>query len=143
MKIRRRSPDKGCGWLVVATLFGLLLLPRHIYAAGFACAAGDVACLIEAIHAANATGEADTITLAAGTYSLTAVDNDDIDGPNGLPSIRSTLTIRGAGADAIIIERAASAPAFRLLYIEATGTLALEALTLRGGELCRRRRRHP
>jgi hypothetical protein len=35
-------------------------------AAVFNCAAGDVACLISAINAANANSEADTINLAAG-----------------------------------------------------------------------------
>jgi hypothetical protein len=43
---------------------------------------GDVACLGAAINPANANGEADTINLETGTYTLTAVDNDP-DGPNG------------------------------------------------------------
>jgi hypothetical protein len=132
MKIPRWSMDTGGGWLVVAGLLGLLGLARPTPAAEFACAAGDLACLIDAINAANVTGAANTLTLAAGLYTLTAVDNNT-DGPTGLPSISSTLTIRGAGADATILERAASAPAFGLLHIEATGTLTLEGLTLRGG----------
>ena len=41
-------------------------------------------CLIAAINEANANGEANTIRLEAGTYTLTAVDNRT-DGPNGLP----------------------------------------------------------
>jgi hypothetical protein len=73
-----------------------VILPRAIPAAEFACAEGDVACLIGAITAANANGEANTITLAAGTYTLTAVNNTAVDGPNGLPSITSPLTITGA-----------------------------------------------
>src|SRR5262249_25030179 len=101
-------------------------------AAEFSCLSGDVACLIAAINTANTNGQANTITLEAGTYTLTAVDNTN-DGPNGLPSIRSTLTIRGAGADATILERTASAPAFRLLHVGAAVTLALEGLTLTGG----------
>jgi hypothetical protein len=76
--------------LLVVLLSGMLTRVPSAQTAVFACAAGDVACLIAAIHAANATGEADTITLAAGIYSLTAVDND-IDGPNGLPSMTSPL----------------------------------------------------
>ena len=128
----RWPPDKGCGWLVMAALFGLLVRVHPTPAADFACAAGDVACLIAALHAANATGEADTITLAVGTYTLTAVDNDS-DGPNGLPSITSPLTIAGAGADTTILERAASAPSFRLVHVAAIGALTLEGVTLRGG----------
>lgn len=117
-------------------VLGLMLLglwqPSH--AAEFLCAAGDVACLIATMQAANANGEVNTITLEAGLYTLTAVDNDT-DGPTGLPSVTSTLTIQGAGAGSTIIERAASAPRFRLLHVAATGTLTLEGLTLQGGDL--------
>ena len=90
-------------------------------------------CLIAAINAANANGQANTITLAAGTYTLTAIHNGTTPDTNGLPVITSTLTIMGAGAATTSIERAASAPAFRLLKVAATGTLTLQGLTLRGG----------
>jgi hypothetical protein len=43
---------------------------------------GNLACLDAAINTANANGEANTITLVAGTYTLAAVDNDP-SGPNG------------------------------------------------------------
>jgi hypothetical protein len=75
---------------------------------------------------------ANTITLEAGTYTLTAVDNMT-NGNNGLPSVTSVLTIQGAGADTTVIERGASAPGFRLVQVAASGTLTLEGLTLRGG----------
>jgi hypothetical protein len=77
-----------------------------------------------------------TIRLSAGTYTLTAVDNTTEGSPserNGLPSITSTLTLRGAGPDTTIIARAASAPVFRLLHIAASGTVTLEGLTVQGG----------
>jgi hypothetical protein len=95
-----------------------------------------VACLIAAIHEANANGEANTIALEAGTYTLTAVDNTT-DGPNGLPSITSEflLTIQGPWAESTLIEREASAPLFRLIQVAATGTLTLEELTLQGGQV--------
>jgi len=122
------------GLLIV--LSSILGLPRHSPAHGveFTCAVGDVACLIDAINQANANGEANTITLEVGTYTLTAVDNTT-DGPNGLPSVTGVVTIQGAGADTTIIERAAGAPGFRLVHVAATGTLTLERLTLRGGNL--------
>ena len=41
----------------------------------FGAAPEMLPCLIAAINAANANGEANTIRLAAGTYTLTAVDN--------------------------------------------------------------------
>jgi hypothetical protein len=58
-----------------------------------------------AINLANVNGHKNTIVLEAGGYILTAVDNDT-NGPNGLPSITSTLTIKGvAGANATGITR--------------------------------------
>ena len=117
---------------IAAAFIGTLALSQPGQAADFACASGDVACLIKAIREANGNGEANTITLEAGTYPLTTVDNNT-DGSNGLPSITSPLTLQGAGADATVIERAAGTPAFRLMHVAATGALTLEGLTLRGG----------
>jgi len=117
-----------CGVL----LLSLVNLAHPSQAADFACAVGDVACLINAINQANANGEANTITLEAGTYTLTAVDNTT-DGDNGLPSVTSTLTIRGAGAETTIIARGSGVPAFRLVHIAAAGMVTLDRLTLQGG----------
>src|SRR5262245_44839994 len=104
---RRGWPSLGGRRLpVMVVLLGALGLVRPSHAAEFSCAPGDVACLISAIHAANATGTANTMTLASGLYTLTAVDNNT-DGPNGLPSVTGSLTLRGAGADMTILERAA------------------------------------
>lgn len=51
--------------------------------------------LIDDIEAANGNTEANVIELAAETtYTLTPVDNT-ADGPNGLPSITSEVTING------------------------------------------------
>src|SRR5262245_61250585 len=77
-------------------------------AADFSCGGGNVACLVAAINAANANGQENTIVLGAGVYTQTAPDNNT-NGPNGFPAVTSTLTIRGAGANATIIERAGSA----------------------------------
>ena len=120
--------------VVVAGLVVALGLARPCAAAVVECASADVACLIAAISTANANGEVNTIRLQAGTYTLRAPDND-IDGPNGLPSITSPLTIVGAGARNTIIEREAAAPQFRLLHVAPTGLLKLEDLTARGGLL--------
>jgi hypothetical protein len=130
---------EGRRWWRGIACVGLLLvclvsLAHSGQAADFACAAGDVVSLIDAINQANANGEANTITLAAGTYTLTAVDNNT-DGPNGLPSVTSTLTIRGQGSESTSIERnfGGMPPAFRLGHVAAAGNLALKGLTLRGG----------
>jgi hypothetical protein len=121
---------------VFGLLLGLLGGWQPGQAADFTCPGGDVACLITALNGANTNGGTNTITLAAGTYTLRDVDNTT-DGPNGLPSITSTLTITGAGADTTTIERQASGsptpPQFRLLHVAATGSLTLNGLTLRGG----------
>jgi len=128
------SAGKGMTGLVMVTLLGLLGLVQSTYPAEFSCAAGDVSCLITAIHTANSNGEINTITLAVGLYTLTTVDHDT-DGPTGLPSITSVLTLRGPGAQSTVLERAASAPPFRLLHVAATGVLTLEGLILQGGDL--------
>jgi len=117
-------------------ILGLALArPSVVRAKTFHCSAGDVQCLIAAIKEANTNGTTNRIRLEAGTYTLTAVDND-MDGPNGLPSITSprALTIQGAGAESTILARDTSAPGFRLFHVAATGALTLHGLTGRRGE---------
>ena len=72
-----------------------------------------------------------TIRLTGGIYALNDVDNDT-NGPNGLPSITSTLIIDGIGRDSVAITRTAHAPGFRLLQVASTGHLTLRNV-LRGG----------
>jgi hypothetical protein len=82
----------------------------------FTCARGDVHCLIVAIDQANANGQPEnTIRLETGTYTLTNIDNET-DGPNGLPSITSTLTINVVGKKTVI---RASLPVPHLVSIPA------------------------
>jgi hypothetical protein len=118
---------------VVAALGLALALPLPLHAKTFQCGAGDVLCLIAAINEANANGEKNTIRLAAGTYTLTARDNFT-SGFNGLPSVTSTLTITGAGAKTTSIERADTAPGFRIFQVAVPGTLTLKRLTIRRGQ---------
>jgi hypothetical protein len=117
---------------VLACIVFALVISHPVEAADFSCPAGDVTCLIAAINTANGNGEDDTITLAAGTYTLTAVDNTT-DGDNGLPSITSPITIQGAGAETTILERATTALKFHLLHVSPGGVLQIEGLTVRGG----------
>jgi hypothetical protein len=118
--------------LVLFLLFAVVL-PHPLHAAEFFCSSGDATCLVAAVNSANDTPEEDTITLGPGLYTLTTVDNNT-DGANGLPSITSTVTVRGAGSDRTIVERDGAAPFFRLLHIASTGSLILDEVTLRGGE---------
>jgi hypothetical protein len=144
--------------VLIGTVILVTLALLHLsHAAEFSCAAGDVTCLRAAINAANTNGEANMLTLGAGTYTVTAVDNLT-DGANGLPSIHGTLTIRRAAPPTAverkvtpshapeeilltsamppaIVERAAGAPFLRLFHVAATGNLTLEGLTLAGGNI--------
>jgi hypothetical protein len=133
---RRKRREQCSATLLLAALVVYALAPaRHGQAADFSCRNGDVACLITAINMANANGQANTITLKAGTYTLTATNNDT-DGANGLPAVTSVLTIKGTSASTSILERDTSAPAFRILNVEAAGTLTLQRLTLRNNGGC-------
>jgi hypothetical protein len=69
--------------------------------------------------------------LAAGTYTLTAINNITIDGPNGLPFITTPLTIKSTMAAPTIIERSIVASDFRLFQFAGTGDLSLDGHTLR------------
>jgi len=125
-------PCRRALWIIVVGLVVALGVARPVSAALFICASGDVACLIAAINTANANGESNLIRLGAGTFTLTAVNNDT-DGSNGLPSVTSPLTIGGFGAGNTIIERAATAPLFRVFHVGQSGLLNLEDVTIRGG----------
>ena len=111
----------------------LALAAPVVQASTFTCASGDVQCLIIAINQANANGQPEnTIQLKPGTYTLTNIDNNT-DGPNGLPSITSTLTIHVAAHKTATITRASNALNFRLFHVAASGRLTLRGLTLSNG----------
>jgi len=118
--------------------FALLTLfactPLVAYGADVTCPPADTACLLEAFHTANA-GDPTTVTLAAGTYVLDRIDNDDSgEGPNATPVLTGQLTVRGQGAGITILQRPATAPDMRLLQVTQDGCLTLERLTLTGGQ---------
>jgi|RhiMetdeSRZDD1v2_1073273.scaffolds.fasta_scaffold56912_5 hypothetical protein len=95
------------------------------------CGPGDTACLVNAITAANTSGQDTTITLATGTYLLQAPASPF----TGLPVITGTITITGAGAALTTLARdpAPSLGPFRLFEVGPSGTLTLSGLTLTGG----------
>jgi hypothetical protein len=94
------------------------------------CAAADASCLVAAIAEANAGSREVVIQLAAGVYTLDPASAPDLL-PGGLQNTGS-VTIRGAGADATVIERASGSPPFRI--IDNRGTLTIEKVTIRGGD---------
>ncbi len=75
-------------------------------------ASGSIARLIQAIKAAEANGEAHTITCKADTCTLAAVENSP-NGPNGLPSMTSPLTILGVRAEGATMARVTCPPLAR------------------------------
>ena len=133
LPVRQRAGQRLLPTIVLMFL-GVSWCGARSEAADFSCAGGDVPCLVAAIHQANANGQANTIRLAAGVYTLTAVNNQ-ADGPNGLPSVASTLTITGDAADVTSIARDAAAPFFRILHVALGAVLTLRGVTIRGGLL--------
>ncbi|QEH32017.1 hypothetical protein OJF2_04860 [Aquisphaera giovannonii] len=123
-----------------ARRFCLEVLEDRTAPAVFDVASGVASDLIAAIDAANANGDDGNTINLAGTYTLSAADNDWF-GPTGLPVITSRLTIVGSKAApaAIVRDAAAGTPDFRLFDVgggqlgEAYGTLTLRNLTLANG----------
>src|SRR5262245_51732728 len=110
---------------LTVTLLGLWAI-KAVHAADFFCSSGNVTCLIAAINQANRSSGPHTIFLESGLYRLTTVDNNT-DGTNGLPSIRTELTIRNDGGSAVIA-RDLAAPLFRIFHVAAQGNLGLYQL---------------
>ena len=142
MRVHTRTVERRLRWwplpwpvAAVAALGLALAVPRAGQATTFRCGAGNVACLIAAITAANANGQPNTIRLAAGTYTLTAVDNDT-DGSEWTPVDYQSPDDPGGG-------RWHDHPRpggrrrldFRLVHVAASGNLTLDRVTLRGGVL--------
>jgi len=105
---------------------------------------GDTFCsLIEALENANADSDAsggdcpagagpDTIELGMGeVYTLTAVYSTTTFGPNGLPTITSTIALNGHGST-IVRSTAGATPEFRILFIGG-GNLMLSEATVSNG----------
>jgi hypothetical protein len=130
---------KGLHLLVMAALLASFAFAvQPVGAATFDIADGDVAGLIAAINTANGNGQADTINLAnGGTYTLTTEDNDT-NGPNGLPLITSQITINGNGAT-IRRDPSYACPVddgtsdFRIFQVGTAGNLTLNDLTVSNG----------
>ncbi len=123
------------GLSTILLILSNLALSSPVDAATFRVASGDITALIAAIHNANQVAEEDhTIHLEAGNYQLHEVNNT-INGPNGLPSITSHLTLIGKGAEVTTIRRAPTSPDFRFLHVDRSGNLTLSRLTLTGGSL--------
>jgi hypothetical protein len=95
----------------------------------------DSGALITAINNANLDAVKDNINLSAGcTYVLTAPNNTDSDGPNGLPVITTPVNIVGNGATISRSTDPATLP-FRILKVDTSGVLTTNNVTLQNGLL--------
>jgi hypothetical protein len=130
------------GWLGVMSAIALCSTALTALPAAAATASVQVPCsgsgggevgLVAAIDDANATPEPDRIVLAQGcTYALT--QSFDIPDGGGLPAITSPVEISaGRVSPTTTIARAASAPAFGIINVNAPGALTLANITVRGG----------
>jgi CSLREA domain-containing protein len=89
--------------------------------------------LREAIIASNAAAGADTITLPAGTYTLTIAGQGEDGGATGDLDITGDLTINGAGAATTIVN---GGGLDRVFHIVPSGvTVTFNNLTITGGSL--------
>jgi hypothetical protein len=95
----------------------------------------DSNALITAITNANLDAVKDTINLSAGcNYVLTAPNNTDSDGPNGLPVITTPVNILGNGATISRSTDPATLP-FRIVKVDTGGALTTNNLILQNGFL--------
>lgn len=122
------------GWLPLALV--LAFAPATASAADFtpspSATDGAANSLRDALSQANANGEADTITLAAGTYSLTLSGDDDANASGDLDVTEAgTLVIVGAGPNQTIIRQEA---ADRVFQVFAGATVIFRNLTITGGD---------
>lgn len=94
--------------------------------------------LREAVIAANANGVADTITLPAGTYTLTLTGTPEEGALTGDLDITDDLTINGAGQATTIIDGGGgplddSGVATDRVFEVQQGTVAINGVTIQGG----------
>jgi hypothetical protein len=117
--------------LIVFSMAMFILLPfavvPYAHAKGLHCGLGDIRCLISAIKTANESGQPMRVSLAAGTYTLSAHDL--------LPSVTGNVTIVGASPVATVLD-ASGVFVFlgAVITVESNGTLTLQNLTVRGGD---------
>ena len=133
--------------VVLLLLAGLLVPTRAAYAATITVTTtadefgnGAGCSLREAIQAANtdaafggcpAGSGDDTITLPAGTYTLTLVGSADDLNQTGDLDIRSNITMTGAGAASTIVDGNATD---RVIEVKFANTLAIAGLTIQHGQ---------
>ncbi len=135
MRTRAVRAISGATAIASGLLAGMAAIAAAQAAPSVTIACGDVAGLKAAITAANLGGPS-MINLAPNcTYTLTTVDNTPLlQGSNGLPVIRRSMTLTGSNTT---IERSSAAPNFRIMELTGVGgtgaTLTIQGITISGG----------
>ena len=126
--------------LLMAAIFALAIVGRPAEAATYTVTkvadTNDGTCdsdcsLREAIGAANAAGGADSISLPAGTYTLSIAGLAEDANATGDLDITGDLTINGAGSATTIIDADAID---RVFHILSSATVNLNDITMRNGD---------
>jgi CSLREA domain-containing protein len=134
--------------LLIALVFSALMPTTTAHAAGFAVTktadTADGTCdadcsLREAIIAANAAAGDDTITVPAGTYTLTIAGIGEDAAATGDLDLTSNITINGAGADSTIIQAGTLGVGGppngidRVFHVTVYSTVNIYSVTVRNG----------
>jgi hypothetical protein len=130
----RVCPFVRFGWLRPIGVALIVASMAHAVTINVPCSGsgGGASGLVATINTANSTPGPNTINLTPGcVYTLTSPYQAD--SPNGLPPITTTLTINGYGAT-IARSQAVGTPGFRIVAVLTGGNLALNTVTVRGGE---------
>ncbi len=152
-RFRRFYPSRftkrmGVRFLIVAFFSALVFLGAPVpraHAATFVVTktadTNDGACdadcsLREAIIAANASAGDDTITVPAGTFTLTIAGTGEDAAATGDLDITSNITINGAGASSTIIEGGTSLATSvdRVFHVTGAFTVNISGVTVRNGK---------
>ncbi|HET6794033.1 MAG TPA: hypothetical protein VFH45_06305 [Acidimicrobiales bacterium] len=92
---------------------------------------GGTGGLIAAINTVSAAGGGSVNLASSCVYNLSAADNLNPSGNNGLPIITKTISINGSNT--VINANQPMTNKFRILEVDAPGSLSLNGLTLTGG----------
>lgn len=120
---------------IIALLATFLLLPSSAARASTNSIGCTPEAMIDAINAANANLDADTLDLTANcTYTFTEANNSDSEGATALPVITSEITINGNNAT-LARSGAEGTLSFRLVQVNPGATLSLTHVTLSGASV--------
>jgi CSLREA domain-containing protein len=140
-RVRLRTPLLSIPLALVASLLWAVAAQAATFTVTKAADTADGSCdaadcsLREAISAANATAEADTVVVPAGTYMLSLAGAGEDLNASGDLDVTQPVTISGAGAATTIIDGNGSVVMERVLdVVSATADTTLTGVTIQNGD---------